>query len=137
MISFRMKRMNYALIAPAIKAVDVLCNRPFIICLLVQLLRNLREMLWTRPRKDVIMSLDKKERGIPLMLKKLASLLLSLLLCLSLLPGQAQAENLPDPADPPVVEEPLDPETPEKPEEPLMPLSDEFPNEGDNSGHIN
>lgn len=71
------------------------------------------------------------------MLKKLASLLLSLLLCLSLLPGQARAENLPDPVDPPVTVEPLDPKTPEKPEdpeEPLMPLSDEFPNEG-GEGH--
>lgn len=70
------------------------------------------------------------------MLKRLASLLLSLLLCLSLLPGQARAENLPDPVDPPVTVEPLDPETPEKPEEPLMLLAEEVP--GENSGgHTN
>lgn len=57
------------------------------------------------------------------MLKKLASLFLSLLLCLSLLPGQARAADVPDPVDPPVVVEPLDPETPEEPEEPVMPMS--------------
>ncbi|MBD5162751.1 MAG: hypothetical protein HDT14_12230 [Oscillibacter sp.] len=68
------------------------------------------------------------------MLKKFASLLLSLLLCLSLLPGQAQAENLPDPVDSPVTVEPLDPETPEKPEEPLMLLAEEMPDKGD-KGH--
>lgn len=62
-----------------------------------------------------------------MLLKKFASLLLSLLLCLSLLPGQAHAENLPDPVDPPVTVEPLDPETPEKPEEPLMLLAEEVP----------
>lgn len=68
------------------------------------------------------------------MLKKFASLLLSLLLCLSLLPGQARAENLPDPADPPVTVEPLDPETPEEPEEPLMLLAEEIPDK-DIGGH--
>ena len=65
------------------------------------------------------------------MLKKLAALLLSLLLCLSLLPGQAHAENLPDPAEPPITVEPLDPETPE---EPLLPLWGELPSI-DDSGH--
>ena len=69
------------------------------------------------------------------MLKKLAALLLSLLLCLSLLPGQAHAENLPDPVDPPPVEEPLDPGTPEDPEDPLPP-QDEFPGVKD-GGHAN
>lgn len=70
------------------------------------------------------------------MLKKLASLLLSLLLCLSLLPGQARAANEPDPPPPPVIEEPLDPEDPsepEPPEEPVMPMSEEAP--GDNSDY--
>ena len=43
------------------------------------------------------------------MLKKLASLLLSLLLCLSLLPGQALAADDPAPVDPPVIEEPEQP----------------------------
>ncbi len=43
------------------------------------------------------------------MLKKLASLLLSLLLCLSLLPGQALAADDPAPVDPPVIEEPEEP----------------------------
>lgn len=68
------------------------------------------------------------------MRKRLASLLLSLLLCLSLLPGQARAENLPDPVDPPVTVEPLDPETPEEPEEPLMLLAEEVPDTG-GKGH--
>ena len=43
------------------------------------------------------------------MLKKLASLLLSLLLCLSLLPGQALAADDPAPVAPPVIEEPEEP----------------------------
>lgn len=43
------------------------------------------------------------------MLKKLASLLLSLFLCLSLLPGQALAADDPAPVDPPVIEEPEEP----------------------------
>ena len=59
------------------------------------------------------------------MLKKLTPLLLSLLLCLSLLPGQALAADEPDPAGPPVIEEPLDPETPEDPDSPVMPLGAE------------
>ena len=50
------------------------------------------------------------------MLKKLASLLLSLLLCLSLLPGQALAADDPAPVDPPVIEEPEEPG--------IMPLAD-------------
>ena len=56
------------------------------------------------------------------MLKRLASLFLSLLVCLSLLPGQARAAELPGDPTPPVILEPLDPEPPE---EPLMPLSGE------------
>ena len=55
------------------------------------------------------------------MLKKLTSLFLSLLLCLSLLPGQAHAAGAPEPAAPPVTVEPADPETPEEP--PVMPLA--------------
>lgn len=51
------------------------------------------------------------------MLKKFASLLLSLLLCLSLLPGQALAADEPVPVDQPVIEEPVGPEDP-----PVMPL---------------
>ena len=43
------------------------------------------------------------------MLKKLASLLLSLFLCLSLLPGQALAADDPAPVAPPVIEEPEEP----------------------------
>ena len=43
------------------------------------------------------------------MLKKLTSFLLSLLLCLSLLPGQALAADDPAPVDPPVIEEPEEP----------------------------
>lgn len=55
------------------------------------------------------------------MLKKRASLLLSLLLCLPLLPGQARAAGAPEPAAPPVAVEPSGPETPEEP--PVMPLA--------------
>lgn len=70
------------------------------------------------------------------MLKKLTSFLLSLLLCLSLLPGQARAADEPDPPQPLVIEEPLEPEGQselEPPEEPVMPMSEEAP--GDNSDH--
>ena len=49
------------------------------------------------------------------MLKKLTSLLLSFLLCLSLLPGHAYAANESDLPQPPVIEEPLGPEPPEEP----------------------
>lgn len=60
------------------------------------------------------------------MLKKLASLLLSLLLCLSLLPGRALASDEPaPPVDPPVIVEPAEPEEPEEPEEPpVMPMAE-------------
>ena len=66
------------------------------------------------------------------MLKKLASLLLSLLLCLSLLPGQARASDEPvPPADPPVIVEPVEPEEPNGPEDPpIMPMA-EGPDGGD------
>ena len=55
------------------------------------------------------------------MLKKLTSLFLSLLLGLSLLPGQARAAGAPEPAAPPVAVEPSGPETQEEP--PVMPLA--------------
>lgn len=58
------------------------------------------------------------------MLQKLASLLLSLLLCLSLLPGQARGISA-DPFEPPVAVEPPDPNDPgepEPPEEPAAPM---------------
>lgn len=73
------------------------------------------------------------------MLKKLTSLLLSLLVCLSLLPGQARAADVPDPVVPPVIEEPLDPDNPGEPKEPddpkdpVMPMSGGFPESED--GH--
>lgn len=70
------------------------------------------------------------------MLKKLTSFLLSLLLCLSLLPGQACAAGEPDPPPPPAVVEPLDPDEPGEPEptkEPVMPMSQEMP--GDSGDH--
>ena len=70
------------------------------------------------------------------MLKKLAALLLSLLLCLSLLPGQALAADESMPVEPPAIEEPLAPEKPEDPDEPpVAPLS-ELPEEkdGDHKG---
>lgn len=71
------------------------------------------------------------------MLKKLTSFLLSLLLCLSLLPGQARTADEPDPTPPPVIEEPLELEEPEDPgkseppEEPVMPMSEEVPQKED------
>ena len=55
------------------------------------------------------------------MLKKLTSLFLSLLLSLSLLPGQARAAGAPEPAVPPVAVEAAGPETQEEP--PVMPLA--------------
>lgn len=66
------------------------------------------------------------------MLKKLTSFLLSLLLCLSLLPEQARAADEPDPPLPPAVVEPLDPDEPGPPEEPVMPMGEELPGEEDN-----
>lgn len=65
------------------------------------------------------------------MLKKLASLLLSLLLCLSLLSGQALASHESAPADPPVIVEPVGPEEPEDPG--IMPMA-EMP-DGIDVGH--
>ena len=64
-------------------------------------------------------------------LKKLASLLLSLLLCLSLLPGQARAADIAEKA-PPIQTEASETV---RPDEPIMPLSEEFPGEvgGDHS----
>lgn len=61
------------------------------------------------------------------MLKKLSSLLLSLLLCFTLLPGQAFATENPPPPLPPVSMEPLNPEETDVPPEisPLMPLNSE------------
>lgn len=62
------------------------------------------------------------------MLKRLTSLLLSLLVCLSLLPGQARAADEPDPPQPPAIVEPLDPEEPGGPE---LPMSEEMVPEED------
>ena len=62
--------------------------------------------------------MEKREGGTP-MLKKLTSLLLSFLLCLSLLPGHAYAANESDLPQPPVIEEPLGPE-------PVMVMSEEM-----------
>ena len=57
--------------------------------------------------------------------KKLAALLLSLLLCLSLRPGQALAADESAPVEPPAIEEPLNPEEPDDPgEPPVAPLSE-------------
>ncbi|MDE6931388.1 MAG: hypothetical protein K2P37_01740 [Oscillospiraceae bacterium] len=68
----------------------------------------------------------KKRKGASPMLKKLTSFLLSLLLCLSLLPGQACAAGEPDSPQPPAVVEPLDPE------EPVRPMSEELPEDNGN-----
>lgn len=46
------------------------------------------------------------------MLNKLTSLFFSLLLALSLLPGQALAMNEPEPVEPPAVVEAAEPDTP-------------------------
>lgn len=59
------------------------------------------------------------------MLKKLASLLLSLLLCLSIMPGQAHAGDRPELRDPPAQVEPLETEAPDELEPPVMPDSAE------------
>ena len=55
----------------------------------------------------------KRKEDFP-MFKKFTSLLLSLLLCLSILPAQVLAVDLPE-NDPPVVVEPVDPEEPNDP----------------------
>lgn len=60
-----------------------------------------------------------------LMLKKLTSLLLSLLVCLSIIPGQAHAGDLPERSDPPAQVEPLGTEAPDELEPPVMPDSAE------------
>lgn len=60
-------------------------------------------------------------------MKKFTSLLLSALLCLSLLPGQDYAADEPDPPAQPVIVEPLDPKDPgepKPPEEPVVPTCD-------------
>ena len=62
-----------------------------------------------------------KGRMIP-MLKKLAALTLSLLLCLSLLPSQVLAASVPEPDDPVIQVDPLDPDEPDDPD-PAMPAS--------------
>lgn len=59
-------------------------------------------------------------------MKKIASLLLSLLVCLSLLPGQAHALDLSEPIISPAQVEPLDLESPGEPESPVMPASIEL-----------
>lgn len=65
------------------------------------------------------------------MWKKLASLLLSLFVCLSLLPGQARAGDLPESPELSAVVEPVEPEDPG---EPVMQMSESFPDE-DASDH--
>lgn len=68
-----------------------------------------------------------KKKEVPIMLKKLTAFLLSLLLCLSLFPGQACAAGQPEPPEPPAAEEPLEPETPD---EPVAPMAEEMPEDG-------
>ncbi len=65
------------------------------------------------------------------MLKKFASLLLSLLLCLSLLSGQARAAGLPAAENSPAVVDSLDPEEP-----PVMLLSEAELPDGDDFHHL-
>lgn len=61
-------------------------------------------------------------------MKKLTSWLLSLLLCISLLPVQAHAADIPEDVEPPAVVEAVEPE------EPVMPLAEEMP-EDHSTGH--
>ncbi len=61
-------------------------------------------------------------------MKKLTSLLLSLLMCISLLPGQAHAAGVPEDAEPPAVVEAVEPE---EPEEPVMRTAEEVPDRVD------
>lgn len=61
-------------------------------------------------------------------MKKLTSLLLSLLLCISLLPVQAHAADIPEDVEPPAVVEAVEPK------EPVMPLAEEMP-EDHSAGH--
>ena len=68
------------------------------------------------------------------MLKKLASFLLSLLLCLSLSVNQAKAVDAPEPADPPAQTDILVPGEPDKPDEPgIMPMGEDAPDKSDDS----
>lgn len=62
------------------------------------------------------------------MQKRLASLLLSLLLCLSLLPGQAIAADTMEDV-PPVQTEAPETDHPNDPDELIMPVSQEYPRE--------
>ena len=62
-------------------------------------------------------------------LKKLASFLLSLLLCLSLSANQAQAIDLPEPYGLPVQTDVLDPERPD--DSGIMPLWENAPDKDD------
>lgn len=69
-------------------------------------------------------------------MKKLGSLLLSLLLFLSLLPGQARAADMPpEPDDPPAQVESAEVENPGEPEEPVMPLAAVDVNEKKDNEH--
>ena len=62
------------------------------------------------------------------MLKKLASLLLSLLICLSLLPGQADAANTKG-SGLPLQTEASETGQPDDPNAPVMPVAEEMPEE--------
>lgn len=64
------------------------------------------------------------------MLKKLVSLLLSLLLCLSLLSGQASAANTKE-SGLPLQTEALETGQPDDPDASIMPLAEELPEEKD------
>lgn len=61
-------------------------------------------------------------------MKRLASLILSLLICLSLSATPAKAGDLPEPAVPPAQVEVLDPENPDGPDDPgIMLLAESYP----------
>ena len=71
----------------------------------------------------------KRKEDFP-MFKKFTSLLLSLLLCLSILPAQVLAVDLPE-NDPPDVVEPVDPEEPNDPGTATPQSAPEVPHEDD------
>jgi hypothetical protein len=71
----------------------------------------LREMTMDNPGHWSYTEYEIKRKEDFPMFKKFTSLLLSLLLCLSILPAQVLAVDLPE-NDPPVVVEPVDPEEP-------------------------
>lgn len=87
---------------------------------------NFRETLWTAFPPYGTIRLSYKERMIPV-LKKLASLLLSLLLCLSLLPCPACAADMAENSETANQIDFLDIQSPDDPDSLIMPTAGDFP----------